>query len=549
MGDEQTLLLLKEIAEALNEANDISEAMRAILPRLSSALGLSTAWAFRYDPSRSAFVEVGASGLPPALAQGEAAALKGGWCECQERFCAGRLHRAVNIVRCSRLAAAEGDRRGLVYHASVPLRSKGEPLGILNVAAAGEGVFAQSALDLLTAIGHQVAVAVDRAGLLARERKRAQRLRAVSTIASELVTLIEPLQILQRAAARFVEAFGAPACGVVRNQEGEEPGSAAGAGRVLVAASYARSEEPEVYSYASDDAHPLLPVEECVLLPDARSRIAVHIPHSEYEVCVESPAPAAFDETDADLLAAFAGHLAAALENARLYQQSLASARWSERRQLAADLHDAVSQRLFSATLLARSAGLFLDQGRTNDASLAIQRVQALIGQGQEEMRALIEALRPRDARDLLSLLREKVEPLQLQGETRIHLTGDDGPERTDAGGAAPSLSFEAREALLAVVDEALHNVLRHAAARNAWVSVAQHGDLVRLVVRDDGQGFDEQAVARGIGTTSMFERVRAVGGRLRIESEPGRGTLVICELPAGNGPSPAGTPQSRGLS
>lgn len=544
MGDEQTLLLLKDIAEALNEANDISEAMRAILPRLSGALGLSTAWAFRYDPGGSAFVEVGASGLPPALAKGEAAALKGGWCECQDRFCTGRLHRAVNIVRCSRLAAAEGDRQGLVYHASVPLRSKGQPLGILNVAAAGEKVFTQPALDLLTAIGHQVAVAVDRAGLLSRERKRARRLRAVSAIASELVALIEPRQILQRAAARFVEALGAPACGVVRNQAGE----AAGSGRVLVAASYARPEEPEVYSYASDAEQPVLPDEERVLLSDARSRITVPIPHSEYEVCIESPVPAAFDETDADLLAAFAGHLAAALENARLYQQSLASARWSERRQLAADLHDAVSQRLFSATLLARSAGLFLQQGRTNEASQAIQRVQELIGEGQEEMRALIETLRPREDGDLLSLLREKIEPLQLQGETRIHLTGDDAPETTGAGVTPVFLGFEAREALLAVVGEALHNVLRHAGARNAWVSVTEDGGLVRVAVRDDGQGFDEHTVARGIGTTSMFERVRAVGGRVRIESVPGRGTLVICELPVGNDPA-ASALQPRGLS
>ena len=130
--DNQRLQILKDLAEALNETTDVSEAMAAILPRLSSVLGLSTAWAFRYDPDRSSFVEVGASGLPPALACNDAAPLKDGWCECQEQFVAGRLSKAVNIVRCSRLRDAVGDKAELVYHASIPLRSKGKPLGILE---------------------------------------------------------------------------------------------------------------------------------------------------------------------------------------------------------------------------------------------------------------------------------------------------------------------------------------------------------------------------------------------------------------------------------
>ena len=119
--------LLKDIAESLNEANDVSSAMSAILPRLSQVLGLKTAWAFRYDPQRATFVEVGASGLPPALSANNAEALRSSWCECQDRMVKGHLDTAVNIVRCSRLRDAIGDKQGLKYHASIPLKMNGRP--------------------------------------------------------------------------------------------------------------------------------------------------------------------------------------------------------------------------------------------------------------------------------------------------------------------------------------------------------------------------------------------------------------------------------------
>jgi len=107
-GSTDSLKLFTEVAALLNEATDIGSAMELILPKMSETLGLMTAWAFRYDESRRSFVEVGASGLPPALGCHGAAALKSGWCECQDQFVHSRLDRAVNVVRCSRLRDAIG---------------------------------------------------------------------------------------------------------------------------------------------------------------------------------------------------------------------------------------------------------------------------------------------------------------------------------------------------------------------------------------------------------------------------------------------------------
>jgi signal transduction histidine kinase len=519
--DTQRLQILKDLAEALNEATDVSEAMAAILPRLSNVLGLSTAWAFRYDPDRSSFVEVGASGLPPALACNDAAALKDGWCECQEQFVAGRLNKAVNIVRCSRLRDAAGDKAGLVYHASIPLRSKGKPLGILNVAASGHSVFTEPALQLLSTIGHNVAVAVDRAGILADERHRAKQLKAMSEMAAELVSFVQPRAILQFAVTRFVEHLGYESCGItVGSPDGQRNKP-----RLVAAAHRLDAERQHSYSYKNFDETPLLPEHERILLSNTRSVLVRQIPHSDYFIRLESQCPNSYRETDEDLLSAFAWHLAAALENARLYQQSLDDAKWAERRKLAADLHDAVSQRLFSALLLTRTAKLLLQSSPpASEVTEAVAKVERLIADSQQEMRDLIHTLRPPDDRSFFALVRERVAPLQLHGQTRIHLTAE--------GAEDIALSFEQREALLKVVDEALHNTLKHAQAKNAYIHILHEAHRLAISIRDDGVGFDETTVSHGLGTTTMYERMHHIGGSLRLLSQPGKGTEVVCELP-----------------
>jgi signal transduction histidine kinase len=513
--------LLKNIAEALNETNHIDEAMEAILPRLGEVLGLSTAWAFRFDPKRSSFVEVGASGLPPALACGGAAPLKTGWCECQDQFVQGRLNKAVNLVTCSRLRDAVGDKQGLVCHASIPLRSKDKPLGILNVAASGSAVFTAEALSLLETIGHQVAVAVDRAGLIAEERLRAQKLQALSAMSARLVTVVNPSTLLQFAVDEFVEELQYEACGVTIPTTGE------GANEHLLIAVAHRQQTvvTNEYTYDDEEAAPLSPESERVLLPDAKSALVRDIPHTEYQLRIESRLKNAFTEVDKDVLSAFAWHLSAAIENAKLYQQSLESAKWVERRKLAADLHDAVSQRLFSAQLIAKTAGLMVRQGADAERTAeTLDKLQGLIAQSQEEMRALIQTLRPNSERGFVASLRDRIEPLQLQASTRIHWTVDGEVEKR--------LTLPKREALLGVIDEALQNVLKHAGARHAYITVALSENSVIATVQDDGCGFDEVTCQKGLGTSTMYERVHAVGGNLQLHSEVGNGTTVVCEIP-----------------
>ncbi len=166
----EDLQTLNIISETLNRSADVNSALNSALAHLVDLMGLETGWITlvgpdTVDPKREmSFVLAAHHNLPPALSPDRREV----WdtvCDCQRMCMAGRLEKAFNEVRCSRLAAAEGDRRGLAIHASSPLRSGNKTLGILNVAASNRSFFDERALTLLTNVGNQMGIALERAQL------------------------------------------------------------------------------------------------------------------------------------------------------------------------------------------------------------------------------------------------------------------------------------------------------------------------------------------------------------------------------------------------
>jgi signal transduction histidine kinase len=98
---------------------------------------------------------------------------------------------------------------------------------------------------------------------------------------------------------------------------------------------------------------------------------------------------------------------------------------------------------------------------------------------------------------------------------------------------AIPRLPLATEEALYRIGQEAIHNIVKHANASRAAVRLARDGDLVRLTVTDDGGGFAPGDVPRGhLGLLGMRQRLDLIGGELRVESAPGRGTTVDASVP-----------------
>jgi signal transduction histidine kinase len=234
--------------------------------------------------------------------------------------------------------------------------------------------------------------------------------------------------------------------------------------------------------------------------------------------------PGGFTERDEQLLGLFASHAAIALTNARLYERGRELSVLEERARLARELHDAVSQKLFSIRAKASAAGVLLR--RDPDRAVAeIESVAFLAGQAHAELRAVIDGLAPPDlaAGELAGSLRSYA---VLAGRTY-------GAEVRFHAEQLPELGPQRATVVYRVAQEALHNALRHSGAAVVCVSLSARRRRVVLEVTDRGLGFTPGAAPGGLGLASMRERAASAGGTLTVRSAPGEGTLVRLELPA----------------
>lgn len=235
-------------------------------------------------------------------------------------------------------------------------------------------------------------------------------------------------------------------------------------------------------------------------------------------------APGGFTERDERLLTLFAAHAAIALANARLYERGRELSVLQERARLARDLHDAVSQKLFSVRARASAAAVLVP--RDPDRAVAeLRSVTVLAGEAQAELRAVIDGLAPPD------LATEGLAG-SLRGYAAFAAATYGIPVRVRAADLV-GLSAQAEAAVYRVAQEALHNALRHAGAGQITVSLATRRGRVVLEISDDGTGLPAQPAPGGLGLASMRERARSVGGTLTISSAPGAGTRVRLSLPA----------------
>jgi PAS domain S-box-containing protein len=245
--------------------------------------------------------------------------------------------------------------------------------------------------------------------------------------------------------------------------------------------------------------------------------------------------PHAFTPRHAELATAFATQVAIAFENARLFDIAQQQAAVGERQRLARELHDSVTQSLFSITLFARAAEIGLTQaGIDPDGTIgrSIGQLRVLTQGALAEMRALIFQLRP-DALTEEGL----VAALQRQAAA---LTARQGlPIAVEGPAERLTLPPHVEEHLYRLALEALHNAINHAGAARAWVRISAEPELVMVEIGDDGRGFDSTVPHPGhLGLTTMAERAARSGGNLTIDSAPGQGTRVRVALPYHRAPA-----------
>jgi len=225
--------------------------------------------------------------------------------------------------------------------------------------------------------------------------------------------------------------------------------------------------------------------------------------------------------TSIELEQALAQQAARAIQLARLADQSQQAAVLEERNRIAREIHDTLAQ-AFTGMLIQLGVAQRIAKRQPEEAWSLIEHVEELARHGLSQARRSVWALQPesREYSDLAGTLPRTIARMtsdsSLQVEVRIH-------------GTPCALPADVGMNLLRIGQEAIHNALRHANARNICVELTFDVAQVQLCIQDDGQGFDPQRQEEGggFGLIGMRQRAERIGGQLTIVSQPGRGTEV----------------------
>ncbi|WP_165793444.1 GAF domain-containing sensor histidine kinase [Hyphococcus luteus] len=244
--------------------------------------------------------------------------------------------------------------------------------------------------------------------------------------------------------------------------------------------------------------------------------------------------PKRFGDNDIHMLGMFARHAAIAINNARAYEQNKKYAALKERQQLARDLHDNVSQLIFSLSLVAESIGAgYARSAEEGDAR--VSRLLDIASLAQKEMKALLAELRAPSENENHSLAAyaranglvkalERHRALTAGENVAIHIEVED-----------EGLTEAETEALLRIAQEATANAVRHGAAETVRISLAGNGDGRRFRVEDDGRGLaqiPDESGGSGLGVASMRARAGRIGGAFTLANRPEGGACVEVLLP-----------------
>jgi two-component system sensor histidine kinase DegS len=471
-----------------------------------------------------------------------------------EGFC-GRVAQSGELMviknssldpRLTRLAVQQEGLKGQII---VPLKSKGEVQGVLAVATRNSRHFLPEELELITAIGNQIGVAIENARLhqnVARQLQTEQRLNEVAERITSELELDRILPKVLQIAEELIDADAGVIAlldrerGLIRypyihNLPGEladviVPSGGGLAGEVMAAGRSVVIEDYKVYPGAVP----------AFVEAGATSVVAVPIVSGTQSFGMLAVGSLnevkSFSERDTAILASIGRQTGIAIENARLYAnmrfyaRQITRAQEDERKRIARELHDETAQALID---LSRRLDNLANQHAQMSESAAdrLEEFQELIDDILRGVHRFSRDLRPSvlDDLGLLPALEGLMADIEADNgvETELRVRGD-----------RRRLSPEAELVLFRIVQEALNNAKRHSQASRVVTMVEFDGGRARITVEDNGQGFEVpdstgDLVSTGkLGLIGMHERARLLGGTLTVRSELGKGTTVVVDVP-----------------
>ncbi len=249
-------------------------------------------------------------------------------------------------------------------------------------------------------------------------------------------------------------------------------------------------------------------------------------------LCVADRSPRQFTSLEVELLQGLATQAAIAIENARLHEQLRNMAILEERHRIAREMHDGLAQDLGYLHLKLGQVEQMLASDRAAEVVTELQEMRKVAREAYEEVRQSILGLRTMVSRSL-GLVPTLVEYLR-HFEDRTGITVELKIVNKEATRFLPQAEIQ----LIRIIQEALSNIRKHSKAKQAWVTFSLEGEFAKILIQDDGVGFDLKggglSPRPSFGLDTMRERAEGIGGTLAITTGPGRGTTVEVKVPLG---------------
>jgi signal transduction histidine kinase len=397
--------------------------------------------------------------------------------------------------------------------------------------------FTEADIKLAQGMANAVGLAIKNAQLYERTRQQVAELEGLQRIMTALLqklTLSEVLEIVCREARQLTGATGCAlfslqdeawlqlvsSGGSLKPPADCMPLEGTLAGRAVLQGEPLLINDAEALTRTS---HPMLGLESLLVIPLRREESIVG-------VLDVTNKPDGFTQGDVRLLSLFADGAAIAIESTQLQQQAEQLAVVEERQRLARELHDSVTQALYSVTLYAEATRMAMSAGKQDVAVENLRELHRMAREAMIDMRTLIFELHPPalEEEGLVAALQARLAAV----EARAGLQTNICVEEAAAVVAKGQLPLSVEEELFWIAVEALNNVVKHADAKQVKVFYRIDTGNVCLEIKDDGVGFDpsEARQSGGMGLRGMEERAQRIQGKLAITSTPGQGTRVSVE-------------------
>lgn len=545
------LRTINAVASILTESLELEQILNGALAKVLEVMGMEIGFIFFLDKPSQELVLAAFQGIRKQSTVG-AGRLKVGAGFCGQVAQSGEpmVVQGPCATPCPTGLAVQEE--GLHAQIIIPLKSKGEVQGVLAVATRALRLFHMEEMELVTAIGNEIGVAIENARLhqgMARQLQVEQRL---NQVAEEITSELELENILPKVLQIAQELIGADA-GVIALLDREKD---------LISYPYLSNLPPELAKVTVPKGEGLsgqvmttgrpVIIEDYQTYPAAIPAFASAGVASVVGVPIVSGdqlfgalllgslnATQSFSDRDVAILAGVGRQAGIAIENAYLYEnmrfytRQITRAQEDERKRIAREIHDDTIQALIGISRRIEALATSSERKQlTWDTIQRIEELEALTDNVIRGVRRFSQDLRPSTLDDLGLL--------PTLEELTTDMTEQDGiPVERQVMGEKRRLSPEVELTLFRIAQEALNNIRKHAQATQVALTVQFSDNAIQVTIQDNGKGFTPPALAGDLaalgklGLMGMYERARLLGGTLVMQSKPGQGATVIVNVPA----------------